>query len=566
MPPKKKVSPKSSSSSSSKKSSTPSPAASSMKTTATARKTASRSRAAPATLRAGGAAPPPSNRTRPAAGRNGKPLKPAIRKTTVAPARKRPTATGTAAVPKVRKRFVPPPPPPMYWICYDFTVKLVRGLCLGVAIGLVLTVVVPWMLDTGYFFYDKVQDGDLVITVSDYLSNVSLPSLSWNETSKKLWRVDQSSSQQQGAGHKHSSFLRHTPAPTRDPKLVADEHLARTFSRRNRTITVVHVGHTGGRSLMEICPQVSCQERFANDPTHELLKTCLETTTTGSRNKLSPLSRQAKHYFHLGAIQDTALQQSTTFLFTLRNPVDRMLAIFAEAHPLSCTPDAALQPQQPWGCMTKQYWNMPGTQQYSFYIKCFPQPQPEAFCQATRFPWSDELKQQPTIETAQQQKHDCRWMAREFAMGENENDISLAPHAFHNYEYYADKTVRSNLKAHEILAVRAEHEADDLRWLHLLMGGDGGAVLPTPKTVVIPTVSAQAYQKLCCVLHKEIAQYETILKRVANLPDYQKEESMMDLQQKCGIAQNTESMWSTWRSECENQLQMDEVVLSPFTP
>ena len=107
----------------------------------------------------------------------------------------------------------------MYWICYDFTRKLVRGLCLGIAIGLFLTVVVPWIFDLGFVFVGKVQESDLALPDlnkmgSDFTAN--LPS--WNDTTKNFWRVDQGSNDNGNSGNSKShSFLRHKPSPTPAP-------------------------------------------------------------------------------------------------------------------------------------------------------------------------------------------------------------------------------------------------------------------------------------------------------------------------------------------------------------
>lgn len=417
-----------------------------------------------------------------------------------------------------------------------------------------LTVVLPWILDTGFYVYDSVQEADLSslkLKIPDF-SNYSLASWNLNETSKLLWRVDQESQQR--------SFLRspQTLAPTVDPKILADERLMQTFPRSNRTIAVIHVGHTGGRPLMELCPRVSCKARFAE--TSDQAQACIQQSQKRNATSLSPLALQAKHYFHLGDIQRMELKQSTSFLMTLRNPVDRMLAIFADSHPLACTNAVAALERKPWGCQTKQYGNMPDTSQYTFYTRCFPQPQPELFAQSALSPWPNTTGVFQLAETRDQQQHDCRWLALEMAMGKQEQ-IDLAPHAFHNYEFYSERVLYGT--SQEVLAIRMEQEQDDLMTLHKLLGGDPTAIMPRVMEPATPPVTPQAYHKLCCVLYKEIAAYDTILRRVVNLPAYKKDETMDDLRQKCGIPFNTEASWSTWRAHCQNQVEMDELLLTP---
>jgi hypothetical protein len=430
-------------------------------------------------------------------------------------------------------------------------------------IGLILTVVLPWVLDTGFWVYDSVQEADLSSLTKKLpdFSNYSLSSWNFNDSSKLLWRVDQESQQQK------SSFLRSTPktpAPTVDPKILADELLRKTFPRFDRTIAVIHVGHTGGRSLMELCPSVSCKARFAEIP--DQVQACIQQSSQTTRNTTSslssPLAIQAKHYFHLGDIQDEELKRSTSFLLTLRNPVDRMLAIFADSHPLACTNAvaAALEQRKPWGCHTQQYWNMPDTSQYTFYTRCFPKPQPELFAQSILSPWPNTTGTFRLAETRDQQKHDCRWLAREIVSGKRDQ-ISLAPHAFHNYEFYSERALYGTTQ--EVLAIRMEQEQEDLMTLHNLMGGDPTAIMPQVTEPATPSVTSQAYHKLCCVLYKEIAVYDTLLRRAVNLPQYKKDETIDDLRQKCGIPYNTEASWSTWRADCQNRLEMDELLLTP---
>ena len=519
---------------------------STMKTSATARKTTTRTQAPLPTLSAGGAKPV----LKPALKPSTRPRAPAVRRPVV-PAAKRRVTTTTNTTP--RRRFQPPPPPPMYWICYDFTVKLVRGLFLGVFVGLILTVVLPWVLDSGFWVYDAVTEADLSSLKMPDFSNYSLPSWSFNETSKLLWRVDQKSQQ-----HSNLRSSSQTIAPTRDPKVVADESLLITFPLYNRTIAVVHAGHTGGRPIMELCPQVSCKARFAANPV--LAQTCIQKSPTNAT--ISPLAQQAKHYFHLGDIHHEELKQVTSFLFTLRNPVERMLAIFVDSHPLACTDkvETSRVERKPWGCQTKPYWNMPDTSQYTFYTRCFPERQPERFAQYTLSPWPNTTALFKFAETQDQQIHDCRWLAREMALG-RQGQISLAPHAYHNYEFYMEKALYGT--AQEVLAIRMEQEQEDLLTLHKLLGGDPMATLPQVVEPVTPSVTPEAYQKLCCVLYKEIGVYSTLLKRAINLPEYKKDETMDDLRQKCGVPSNSESSWTTWRSDCQNQLEMDEFVLTP---
>lgn len=446
-------------------------------------------------------------------------------------------------------------------------------MCLGLAIGMVLTVVVPWLFDMGFLFAEKVQQSDLALPDlnkmgSDFTAN--LPS--WNETTNKLWRSDQSRN-----GGSSSSYLRTATTktfplqPTMDPRVTADQNLIANFPRNNnRTMALIHVGHTGGQSLIQACPSLSCKQQFARDASQA--QACVteqvQRLYDNMPTNMSPLARQARHYFHLGMVDHSELQQSTTFLYTLRNPVDRILAIFHDAHPLSCTnAQAAGPPPRPHGCDTMNYWNMPDSQQFTFFSHCFPEVvPPEAFAQAVTSPWPDMKGEERIVETDEQQKHDCRWMAREAIAGTNADLTVLAPHMFYNYEHYTDQSLWK-YPQQEILVLRAEHSQDDLTLLNSLLLLDTGKdpsqypVLQPPTALITPIVTQEAYGKVCCVLEKEIEIYESILSRAANLPQYAKEKTMENLRKKCGLS--ADLAWAVWRMTCKEQMEMDFVLLAP---
>lgn len=432
-------------------------------------------------------------------------------------------------------------------------------MCLGVGIGLVLTVVLPWMIDSGYEVYDA-------LTEADYKwPDMSVYYSSWNVTSSRTWRPDQrsqaridSTSTQAGGG---GGMLRGTPPPTTDPKVLDMIKLSESFPSGpgvDRTITVVHVGHTGGQALLQMNSALSCQEKYSKDPS--LIPSCMQQPNLRTANSTSPFAKQAKYYFHMGTKLSDDVQQSTTFLFTLRNPVDRILSIYADSHPLACTtyiPET--ENHRPWGCTTKEYWNMPETDQYNFYTNCFPNVAPEEFSQAVKSPWGNNGTV-PIITSIDQQRSDCRWLAKQVVSGDN-HLIALAPHMRYNYQYYWQQLAANAAVKKEVLAIRSEQEDQDLALLHRLMGGDPRMDLPTvSESNTAPFVTPQAYQKLCCVLQEEIQMYETILNQAANLPEYAKRETIEDLRQKCGSATTG---WDAWRMQCKTELESDSFLLIP---
>lgn len=324
-------------------------------------------------------------------------------------------------------------------------------------------------------------------------------------------------------------------------------------------MTVVHAGHTGGRSLMQSSPSLHCREKYRGKTEVAQLQACLNDAGNGQLRQAvsTPLATQAKYYLHLGTGRPEELQQSTSFLFTIRNPVDRILAIYQDSHPLACT-DPGVAPPKPWGCTTREYLNLPDTQQFNFYHHCFPSQDPEIMGQSVKAPWDHISGENKLVNSLEQQQSDCRWMARELVSGSGLTP--LAPHMHYNYKYYAQQSMLK-FGGPEVLVIRAEQESQDLSLLHRLLGGDPRTTLPSPTPMETPTVSAQAYAKLCCVLEDEIAMYDILLTRAKNLPQHAKEESMNELKQKCGLT--AQQHWDDWRIECKNELEIDSVLLTP---
>jgi hypothetical protein len=143
-----------------------------------------------------------------------------------------------------------------------------------------------------------------------------------------------------------------------------------------RRILFVHIGKTGGETLKAQL-QVSCktrknptirsacQERFQNAAAAAAATTSanesrsqhsesIPTTTT------SLVSEQTVGYFHINTLYPrNAIPLATDYLFTLRNPISRVVSWYAYNHPKSCdrarddlSPSCQLQEQKrgsTWG-------------------------------------------------------------------------------------------------------------------------------------------------------------------------------------------------------------------------
>ena len=342
----------------------------------------------------------------------------------------------------------------------------------------------------------------------------------------------------------------HLPTITTSPKFQL-EH-------KERVITLVHIGKAGGMTVRG-STSLLCRLSPTRYDTPEKVQRCIQ-------NFLPPhnvLDRAVQHYFHMYAFELAELANSTSFLVTIRNPVDRVISNFRYSHPVNCN-----QPKwdrriatRPWGCEVREHIKKALSSDYRLYQQCFPSTGMEDLAQSVLSPWPNTTHFIAQNWTWAQQQN-CRWIARNFIQGQWKKQPS--PHMHYNYEYYRNWTLEA-FPHKEFFAIRTTSEWDDMKALDLAMGGRGffrkegrheshGSEFFEPSPL-----SPQAYQKLCCVLEREIEMYQDFVDHMINLDEAEKEECMEDVRRKGRI-----SDWTTWRQECQRHLALDEQVLIPF--
>lgn len=307
---------------------------------------------------------------------------------------------------------------------------------------------------------------------------------------------------------------------------------------KNRTIAVVHVGKAGGLTLRG-STAMACS---ANNK-----ERCMN-------RRFGPkqiLSRQVHYALHMHDIKKDVIQNVTSFLVTTRNPVDRIISTYRYSHIGNCFEEVqAMKGPKPFGCdILRNMQSNTNSRIYSIYNTCFPLPAMEDFAQNSLPPYTHNL----TGMSSKKQDF-CRHIAYNMVAGNG--PPKPAPHMWYNYEYYLKYTMQA-FPDREVFAARTEHEWDDLIDLDLAIGGEGqfhkaGDAMSHGSDMYAPSpLSTEAYQKLCCVLEKEISSYETILNLAQNLNETQIQESMDSVKQKCGIA----GSWQEWREECKLRLK-----------
>lgn len=137
----------------------------------------------------------------------------------------------------------------------------------------------------------------------------------------------------------------------------------------NSTILFVHVGKTGGETI-QWRVKLSCKLRRS-----KLMKQECHQVFAGIEE--SALSKATIGYFHCDKLRPKwALENATMFMFSLRNPVDRIISWFQYMHPDNCIPN---RPSA--ACNLKQDTNPWGS---IFYKQCFPSINDFVFSMKTR--------------------------------------------------------------------------------------------------------------------------------------------------------------------------------------
>lgn len=330
---------------------------------------------------------------------------------------------------------------------------------------------------------------------------------------------------------------------------------------KDRIISLIHIGKAGGVSLRRLTV-IHCKLFFRHkrwDGTRqENIQKCIEKHFPDPQ---AVLSHQTQYYFHIEEYNTTQLEQSTSFLMTLRNPVDRIISTYRYSHPGNCNGGNRDEVWKPRGCQAAVHRNKTGLIQNEIFYKCFPSPAMEDFAQSLLKPWKRNQNKDWGDSLSMDERRNCRYLAREMVQGYG--TYGSGPHMLYNYAYYAHHSVWQ-YPDKEVFGIRTEHEWEDTVELDRLLGGNGNLkenreVSHGSESLLSSPLSTEAYQKICCALETEIEVYQDILQRVVNLNARAKRESMETIKTKCGVV----TTWTEWRVECRRQLRSDLRALHP---
>ena len=298
----------------------------------------------------------------------------------------------------------------------------------------------------------------------------------------------------------------------------------------NRTIMLIHVGKTGGSTFTR-----TFYERYWKD---------------GNVLQRTPVLVPVCHMQHCRADK---VDSATSLLFIVRNPVERLISAYKFSHPDNCV---TFDPRRGrdvfndiWGC------RLPAPAR-RFYRDCAAS--------------LEDLANVPFAEAGARAgaatDGSCRRAVRDMVGG---RDRAASTHAFFNYAHYKNATLdrrdrraargRKGFARQEVLVLRTERLWEDAAALDRLLGGTGA--FDTAQKVThgsehyrdhTSALSPRGYERLCCLLGEEMDAFEVIVRRAANLNASEKEATVRDVEDRCGISSYRSRR--AWADSCRNAL------------
>jgi hypothetical protein len=187
------------------------------------------------------------------------------------------------------------------------------------------------------------------------------------------------------------------------------------------------------------------------------------------------------------------------YLYTLRNPVDRIISWFAYERPG--------EPSNTTSYLQKKL----------LFVDCY-----------------SNLEELAVNGLGGDRKGACSDRAWEAIQG----DVAYSAHNYYNFGYYRNQVEDHDPKG-RIIAIRTEHLMEDWNSIEDMLGGQRMSK-PVDKINAsskrrreVAKISDRARRNLCIALRQEIQVYKDLLERAENLSEKQVAESLRELQDSC---------------------------------
>lgn len=312
-----------------------------------------------------------------------------------------------------------------------------------------------------------------------------------------------------------------------------------SLSSKDRVILYLHIGRTGGTSMEIILEER--REFFLSHLTHE------------------------KVHLQLGLLDPEWVKHNvTSFLFTIRNPIDRAVSSFHFEHPKNSP-------------LESDYEHIAQMKDV-FYNKCFPSLEDFSLVleHKNKTVFAHDLLEPNNITS-----WDCFELGKNTLQGRGHDLVNLD--LSKNYEYYAQASFFKHTEK-EKFVIRAENFSHDTIALNQLLinsvvKNTAGEALSNYSDAEMKNLkgimgshkgekhkdnsdlSKKGKEMFCCYLRREIEIFEELVRDAANLDAIEKTVYLDKLYQDCGISSNNVTpgvmfSWKDWASKstlCSDQ-------------
>lgn len=215
-------------------------------------------------------------------------------------------------------------------------------------------------------------------------------------------------------------------------------------------------------------------------------------------------------------------------MVTVRNPVSRVVSAFNMEHPRNTV-------KKKDGDTTISLLENVHHTFRTFYLECFPTV--EHLAQRLLLLGNKRNRRNTTDQ-------ECFVRGSKTLRGQGRPFV--ASHLKMNYGFYAKDTFGA-YPERPVLVARTEHLWDDLKRIDLSLGGNGvfssaglAVTHGSEKRAVRDGLSQMGKEIICCYISNELSIYENLVRRAINLSPSEKEETLGQVYQDCGL---TNSSW-----------------------
>lgn len=342
------------------------------------------------------------------------------------------------------------------------------------------------------------------------------------------------SSSKSGALRVHKAF---NHSGTNAMQIATDAAATGTLPQ---TLTLMHIGKTGGTTLRKHILSVGC--RALRNPSKRTA--CLDQQP-GQESQLSKITTGIMHYQQTFPSQKKAIEEVDGFIFSLREPLARLESAYRFHNPLeSCKPKYKITSS----CdrMRKAQRNETSFNA-RFYLSCFPN------IIAISKALEDPLHFLPLGPNAKNGT-DCGPLLK----GAFDSvGLSYYGHLSANHRFYEQAAKLRESPNKVVFVVRTEFLWEDVPRLDRLLGGDGDfsskfGAKETPGSNYTErrmiSLDVEQAQPICCAMEPDLRSFRLIVERASNLDTAQKRDTYGLIWKRCGVSswEDMEQMCLKW--------------------